>query len=127
MSWLLEQLAPLASQELLSQSVPLAAGQTGLSIAYDMPTLYGYDTDEHGPWRGVVINPELWITPPSAGEPDEELESEGCLSFRRPGGLVCLVNLSGAPVPVPEGRVLLSSLPVDDGTLPDDAAVWLQG
>src|SRR5262245_55939672 len=24
----------------------LAAGQTGLSIAYDMPTLYGYDTDE---------------------------------------------------------------------------------
>jgi methylmalonyl-CoA mutase N-terminal domain/subunit len=22
----------------------LAAGQTGLSIAYDMPTLYGYDT-----------------------------------------------------------------------------------
>jgi len=23
----------------------LAAGQTGLSIAYDMPTLYGYDTD----------------------------------------------------------------------------------
>ena len=25
----------------------LAAGQTGLSIAYDMPTLYGYDTDDH--------------------------------------------------------------------------------
>ncbi|HYL40142.1 MAG TPA: methylmalonyl-CoA mutase family protein, partial [Candidatus Binatus sp.] len=24
----------------------LAAGQTGLSIAYDMPTLYGYDTDQ---------------------------------------------------------------------------------
>ncbi len=24
----------------------LAAGQTGLSIAFDMPTLYGYDTDE---------------------------------------------------------------------------------
>ena len=26
----------------------LAAGQTGLSIAYDMPTLYGYDTDDPG-------------------------------------------------------------------------------
>jgi methylmalonyl-CoA mutase N-terminal domain/subunit len=25
----------------------LEAGQTGLSIAYDMPTLYGYDTDDH--------------------------------------------------------------------------------
>ena len=24
----------------------LAAGQTGLSIAYDMPTLHGYDTDD---------------------------------------------------------------------------------
>ncbi len=24
----------------------LRAGQTGLSIAYDMPTLYGYDTDD---------------------------------------------------------------------------------
>jgi alpha-glucosidase len=52
---------------------------------------------------------------------------DGCIAFRRPGGLVCLVNLSGAPVPVPEGRVLLSSAPVDGGALPDDAAVWLQG
>ena len=26
----------------------LDAGQTGLSIAYDMPTLYGYDTDRSG-------------------------------------------------------------------------------
>ena len=49
----------------------------------------------------------------------------GCLAFRRSGGLVCLVNLSGAAVPLPEGRVLLGSAPVDDGTVPDDAAVWL--
>jgi alpha-glucosidase len=49
----------------------------------------------------------------------------GCLAFRRSGGLVCLVNLSGAPVPLPEGRVLLASAPVADGQLPDDAAVWL--
>jgi alpha-glucosidase len=53
--------------------------------------------------------------------------AEGCLAFRRPGGLVCLVNLSGAPVPLPEGEVLLSSEPVTDGALPVDAAVWLQG
>ena len=32
-------------------------------------------------WRGVAINPELWITPPPAGEPDVDEESEGCLSF----------------------------------------------
>ncbi|WP_460683053.1 glycoside hydrolase family 13 protein [Modestobacter lapidis] len=49
----------------------------------------------------------------------------GCLAFRRPGGLVCLVNLSGAPVPVPAGDVLLASEPVVERYLPDDAAVWL--
>ena len=51
---------------------------------------------------------------------------DGCLAFRRSGGLVCLVNLSGEPIPLPEGRVLLASADLGDGTLPDDAAVWLQ-
>jgi alpha-glucosidase len=51
----------------------------------------------------------------------------GCLAFRRPGGLVCLLNLSGGAVPLPEGRVLLASAEVADGGVPDDAAVWLQG
>jgi len=50
---------------------------------------------------------------------------DGCLAFRRPGGLVCLVNLSAAAVPLPEGRVLLASTDVGGGTLPADAAVWL--
>ncbi|CAA9234682.1 MAG: GH13_30 / GH13_23 / GH13_31 / GH13_17 / GH13_ 40 / GH13 / GH13_29 / GH13_36 / GH13_16 / GH13_35 / G H13_20 / GH13_4 / GH13_2 / GH13_21 / GH13_1 / GH13 _26 / GH13_34 / GH13_19 [uncultured Blastococcus sp.] len=50
---------------------------------------------------------------------------EGCLAFRRPGGLVCLVNLSGAAVRLPEGRVLLASADVGEGFLPYDAAVWL--
>jgi alpha-glucosidase len=56
-----------------------------------------------------------WLTAP-----------EGCLAFRRLGGLVCLLNLSGGPVPLPEGSVLLASVDLDDGVLPDDAAVWLQ-
>jgi alpha-glucosidase len=51
---------------------------------------------------------------------------EGCLAFRRGGGLACLVNLSGAPMVLPEGRVLLASADVSDGKLPDDAAVWLE-
>jgi alpha-glucosidase len=38
---------------------------------------------------------------------------------------VCLLNLSGAPVPLPEGRVLLASGDTAGGVLPDDAAVWL--
>jgi alpha-glucosidase len=50
---------------------------------------------------------------------------DGCLAFRRPGGLVCLLNLSGSPVPLPEGKVLLASAPIHDGRVPDDGAVWL--
>jgi alpha-glucosidase len=38
---------------------------------------------------------------------------------------VCLVNLSGGPVPLPEGQLLLASEPVDGGRLPADGAVWL--
>ena len=38
---------------------------------------------------------------------------------------MCLVNISGNPVPVPEGRVLLASGDVGGGVLPDDTAVWL--
>jgi alpha-glucosidase len=50
---------------------------------------------------------------------------DGCLAFRRPGGLVCLLNVSPAPVPMPEGHVLLASDDVCGGVLPPDAAVWL--
>jgi alpha-glucosidase len=49
----------------------------------------------------------------------------GCLAFRRPGGLVCLLNLTAGAVPLPEGRVLLASADVTGGQLPADAAVWL--
>jgi alpha-glucosidase len=66
----------------------------------------------------------------SAAFGDEGLEwlpaPDGCVAFRRPDGLVCLVNLSGAAVPLPEGRVLLASAEVGDGTIPADAAVWLR-
>ena len=51
---------------------------------------------------------------------------EGCLVFRRPGGLVCLLNVSAAPVPLPEGRVLLASADVSGGEVPMDTAVWLE-
>ncbi|ONI77057.1 alpha-amylase [Actinosynnema sp. ALI-1.44] len=50
----------------------------------------------------------------------------GCFAFRRKGGgLICALNTSPAPVPVPPGEVLLASLPLVDGQLPPDAAVWL--
>ncbi len=50
---------------------------------------------------------------------------EGCLAFRRDGGLICALNASSVPVPVPEGELLLASAPLVDGALPPDTAVWL--
>ena len=71
---------------------------------------------------------ELRASSPAFGAAELEWlpAPDGCLAFRRPGGLVCLLNLSGAPVPLPEGRILLASAGTAGGSLPDDAAVWLQ-
>ncbi|MHA6793175.1 glycoside hydrolase family 13 protein [Pseudonocardia bannensis] len=51
----------------------------------------------------------------------------GCLAFRRSGStLVCALNTSDEPVPLPPGDVLLTSGPLcDDGRLPPDTAAWL--
>ncbi len=49
----------------------------------------------------------------------------GCLAFRRPGGLVCALNASDEPIPLPPGEVLLSSAPLDGNRLPVNAAAWL--
>ncbi|MEV8224795.1 glycoside hydrolase family 13 protein [Streptomyces sp. NPDC079167] len=53
---------------------------------------------------------------------------EGVLSFARPDGLVCVVNLSTGAVGLPAHHArLLSSGPLDDeGRLPQDTAVWLR-
>lgn len=53
--------------------------------------------------------------------------SPGVLSFAREPGFGCVVNLSAEPVELPADRVLLSSVPLADGLLPPDAAVWLDG
>jgi alpha-glucosidase len=52
----------------------------------------------------------------------------GVLAFARDDGFVCLVNMSGAAVPLPDGHeVRLASGPVTGGQLPADGAVWLAG
>jgi len=63
----------------------------------------------------------------------EELEPldtpEGVVGFRRPGGWVCLTNFTTAPVPLPAGRVVLSSTGRPAGEdlvdLPGETTVWL--
>jgi alpha-glucosidase len=51
------------------------------------------------------------------------------VAFRRTPGFVCVVNTGSTPVPLPDGRVLLSSVPLDASAteLPADAAVWVEG
>ncbi|OBF17903.1 alpha-amylase [Mycobacterium kubicae] len=44
---------------------------------------------------------------------------------RRGGGVVCALNASAAPVPLPPGELILCSAPLRDGQLPPDAAAWL--
>ena len=83
--------------------VGLAAPQVGVGLRL---YTYSYVDDEDAPWRGVIINPELWMTPPIPGAPDEDEESEGCLSFpgerfplRRSDRVrVTGIDLEGTPV-----------------------------
>ncbi len=49
----------------------------------------------------------------------------GVLHLRR-GSIEVVVNLSGDPVPIPSGRLVLSSEPVVKCLLPDDAAAWVE-
>jgi len=83
--------------------VGLAAPQVGVPLRI---FTYSYPDDDGRPWRGVVINPELWIAPTVPGEPDEDAESEGCLSFpgerfplrRSERALLTGTDLDGEPV-----------------------------
>ena len=58
--------------------VGLAAPQVGVPLRL---FTYSYLDDDDRSWRGVAINPELWITPVPAGEADEDEDVEGCLSY----------------------------------------------
>ena len=50
----------------------------------------------------------------------------GVVDFDRGAGVRCVVNLAAEPYDLgPEVNVLMSSIPLTDGKLPTDAAVWL--
>lgn len=85
--------------------VGLAAPQVGIPLR-----LFVFNWVDEGDtlWRGVAINPTLWISPPPTGEADEDDELEGCLSVPgerfplRRGELAILnaVDLDGTPFEV---------------------------
>ena len=51
---------------------------------------------------------------------------DGVLAFTRGAGFTCVTNLTGAAVALPEGELLLSSLPLENGRLPADSTAWLR-
>ena len=83
--------------------VGLAAPQVGVGLRI---YTYTYQDDDGAPWRGVIINPELWMVPLEPGVPDPDEESEGCLSFpgerfalrRSDRVIVTGIDLDGEPV-----------------------------
>ncbi|MGD8194858.1 peptide deformylase [Herbiconiux sp. P18] len=63
--------------------VGLAGPQVGVPLRLFVFGWTDDETDDGEPveYRGVAINPELFITPPSVEPADPDTESEGCLSF----------------------------------------------
>ncbi len=49
----------------------------------------------------------------------------GTLVFSRDGA-VCVVNVNGEPLHLPEGEVLLTSEPLEDDVLRQGAAAWVR-
>jgi peptide deformylase len=58
--------------------VGLAAPQVGVGLRL---FVYNWRDDDGTSHAGTAINPELWISPPTVEELDDETESEGCLSI----------------------------------------------
>ncbi|NUT70325.1 glycoside hydrolase family 13 protein [Pseudarthrobacter sp. C4D7] len=48
------------------------------------------------------------------------------LAFRRPNGWTCITNFGTEPAGLPDGEVLVSSSPLEAGTLPGSATAWLR-
>jgi len=57
--------------------VGLAAPQVGVPLRL---FIWNWRDEEGTQHTGTAIDPELWISPTPVGEPDEDAESEGCLS-----------------------------------------------
>jgi alpha-glucosidase len=60
------------------------------------------------------------------GEKLEWMRSgDNVLHFVRPGGWHSVTNFGNEPIPLPEGEVVASSIPLTDATLPGNATAWL--
>ena len=91
--------------------VGLAGPQVGVGLRL---FVFNWEDDDDVLWRGVAINPELFITPAPAGPADEEEESEGCLS------------IPGERFPLRRGeRAILRAVDLDEKPFEIEAEGWL--
>ena len=67
--------------------------------------------------RHILHGPEelQWIDSPA-----------GVLAFERPGGWLCVTNVDASPLELPEGELLLTSAPMEDGKLAWATTAWLR-
>ena len=91
--------------------VGLAAPQVGIPLRL---FVYNWRDEEGEQHRGTAINPELWISPPTIDELDDENESEGCLSL--PGERFTLRRSE---------RALLRATDLDGAAFEVEAEGWL--
>lgn len=60
---------------------------------------------------------------------EEQLEwldfGDDVVAFRRPNGWISITNFGDAPVPLPQGDVVLSNVPIHAELLPADATAWM--
>lgn len=91
--------------------VGLAAPQVGVPLRLFVFEWTDADDVRHA---GVAVNPVLWISPTRTGEPDEDEESEGCLSF--PGERYPLRRAE---------RAILQAVDVDNVPFEIHAEGWL--
>lgn len=91
--------------------VGLAGPQVGVPLRL---FVYNWADDDGTLHRGEAINPELWLSPILTGEPDEDEESEGCLSI--PGERYPLRRA---------GRAILKAVDIDGKPFEVEAYGWL--
>ncbi|PPG62229.1 alpha-amylase [Rathayibacter sp. AY2B7] len=85
--------------EELSECSTLALYRRALALRH------GLQTEEHLEWRG---------------------DAADVVDFSRPNGWRSVTNLGAEPVELPEGELLLASVPVTGRLLPPDATAWLR-
>ena len=93
--------ADMIDTMLAAPGVGLAAPQVGVGQRI---FVYRWTDDDDVLHDGVAINPELWLAPSVPGDPDEDEESEGCLSIpgeryplrRSPAAILTATDLDGS-------------------------------